>query len=66
MIPPEFSSDEPIHIKVDNYDRRQQTITCCQTIRHAAGTIVQVKSDNNNTKYPEKGGILDEDEETNF
>ena len=67
MLPPGFSSNEPIHITFDNFDRRQQTTTGGQTTHHTTGTIVQVKSDNNNnTEYPEKGNILDEDEETDF
>ena len=55
MIPPGFSSSEPIHATFDNFDRRQQTITCGQTIHPVAGAIVQVRSDNNNAEYPEKG-----------
>ena len=55
MILPGFSSNEPIHATFENFDGRQQTITGGQTIHHVAGTIVQVKSDNNNIEYPEKG-----------
>ena len=55
VIPPGFSSSEPIHATFDNFDRRQQTITGGQTIHPVAGAIVQVRSDNNNAEYPEKG-----------
>ena len=66
MLPPGFSSNEPIHIIFDNFDRGQQTTSRGQTTHHTNGTIVRVKSDNNNTEYPEKGSILDDDEETDF
>ena len=46
---------------------KKQTVTGGQTTLHTTSTIFQVKSDNNNnTKYPEIGDILDEDEETDF
>ena len=59
MLTPGFSSNEPVHITFDNSDERQQKITGGQTTHHTTGTIFQVKSDNdnNNTEYPEKGGI---------
>ena len=70
MLSPGFSSNEPIHITLDNSDGRQQTITGGQTTHHTTGTIFQVKSDNNNnnnnTEYPEESDILDDDEETDF
>ena len=69
MLPPGFSSNEPIHITFYDFDGRQQTTTGVQTTHHTIGTIVQVKSDNNdnnNSEYPEKVSVLDEDEETDF
>ena len=56
MLPPGFSSNEPIHITFYDFDGRQQTTTGVQTTHHTIGTIVQVKSDNNNnnTEYPEE------------
>ena len=67
MLPPGFSSNEPIHITFDNSCGRQQTITGGQTTHHTKDTMFQVKPDdnnNNNTEYPEIGDILDENEET--
>ena len=47
-------------------DGRQQTKTGGRTTHQTTDTIVQVKSGNNNTEYPEKGSTLDEDGETDF
>ena len=67
MLLPGFLSNELIHITFDNFDEKKQTVTGSQTTLHTTSTIFQVKSDNNNnTKYPEIGDILDEDEETDF
>ena len=77
MLPPGFSSNEPSHITFNNSDGRQQTTTGGQTTHQTTATIFQVKPGNNdnniiiinnhnNTEYPEKEGILDEDEETDF
>ena len=65
MLPPRFSSNEPIHITFENSDGRQQTITGGQITHHTTGNIFQVKSNNNNNnnndnnndnniEYPEK------------
>ena len=32
MLPPGFSTNEPIHVTFDNSDGRQQTITCGQKL----------------------------------
>ena len=62
MLPP--GSNEPIHITFDNSDGRLPTITAGQTTHHTTDTIFQIASDNNNnTEYPEKGDILDADEQ---
>ena len=69
MLPLGFSSNEPINVTFDNSDAWQQTITGGQTTHHATDTTFQVKSGNNinnNTEYPKKGEILDENEETDF
>ena len=66
MLPPGFLSNDQIHITFDNPDGRHQTINGGQTAHQTTSTIFQVKLDNNNnnnTEYPEKGGIIDEDEE---
>ena len=47
MLPPGFSSNEPIHITFDNSDGRQQTITGGQTTHQTTATIFQVKPGNN-------------------
>ena len=66
MLPPGFITGRSVHIKFDNSDDKQQTLTGAQTTHHTTGTIFQTAHVDDNptgaTSEQEQYSIISQEE----